>query len=80
MVPLDVPELATGLHGGRETDGVVEGDAEGLVRVLAALGTVEEVLLDVVADGEERAARRVGRGVLAVGAGDAARERSWKGR
>ena len=37
-----------------------------------ALSTVEEVGLDVVHDGEEGAARRVGRGVLAIGAGDAA--------
>ena len=47
-----------------------------LVRLSAALGTLEQVLLDVVADREERAACRVRRSVLAVGASDAASERS----
>ena len=41
-----------------------------LVRVLAALAAIEEVGLDVVASSEERAAGCVGRGVLAVGAGN----------
>ncbi len=68
-------KLAASLSGGRECDSVVEGQAEGLVGLLSAL-VVEEVLDDVVADREERAARRVGRGVLAVGARNAAGEGS----
>ncbi len=70
-------ELSTGLRRGREGDCVVEGETEGLVSLLSTL-VVEEVLLDVVADREECAARRVGRGVLAVGARNAAGERSFQ--
>lgn len=69
-------ELALRLHGGRDGDTVVESQAEGLVRLGRAQATMEEVLLEILADGEELTARRVGRGVDAVGAGDAARERS----
>ncbi len=68
-------ELATGLGSGRERDGVVESEAEGLVGLLCAL-IVEEVLHDVVPNGEEGAARRIGRSVLPVGASDAPSERS----
>lgn len=53
--------------GGGDADGVVEGEAEGLVDLLTALAAVEQVRLDVVDDGEERAAGRV-RGDLAGGA------------
>ena len=53
----------------------MEGQAERLVSLLSAL-IVEEVVDDVVTDREEGAAGRVGRGVLAVGARDAAGERS----
>ena len=68
-------ELTAGSCRGRERDRVVEGETEGLVSLLRAL-VVEEVVHDVVPDGEEGAARRVRRGVLAVRARHAARERS----
>lgn len=42
---------------------------------VVALATLEHVLLDVVADGEQVAARCVDSGVLAVGAGDALGDR-----
>ena len=45
----------------------MEGQAKGLMDVFAALAAVEQILLNVVADGEERATRRVGRGVDTVG-------------
>ena len=68
-------ELTAGFRRGRERDCVVEGETEGLVSLLRAL-VVEEVVHDVVPDREERTASRVGCGVLAVRACDAARERS----
>ena len=68
-------ELTAGFRRGRKRDCVVEGETEGLVRLLRTL-VVEEVVHDVVSDGEERTASRVGCGVLAVRACDAARERS----
>ena len=46
----------------------MEGQTKRLVNLLTALATIEEVLLDVVAHSEERAARGVGRGVNAIGA------------
>ena len=45
------------------------------MRLLRTL-VVEELSHDLVPKGEEGTTRRVGRGVLAVGAGDALRERS----
>ena len=63
---LDSPELALGLEGRGECDGVVESQAEGVVRHVVALATVEQVLLQVVTNGEKTAARRVDRAVLAV--------------
>ena len=68
-------ELTAGFRRGRERDCVVEGETEGLVGLLRTL-VVEEVVHDVVTDGEEGAARRVRCGVLAVGARNAPRERS----
>ncbi|KAH9853596.1 hypothetical protein C2E23DRAFT_111845 [Lenzites betulinus] len=56
----------------READGVVEREPERLVRLLAALAPVEEVLLEVVDDGEERAAHGVAGRVHAIGAGNSA--------
>ena len=77
-----VPELAASGDGGRDTDGVVEGQTKGLVDLLTALAAVEEVLLDVVAHSKERAAGGVGRGVHAVGASDPAGEGTyfWHGK
>ena len=54
----------------------MEGQTEGLVDVLATLAAVEQVLLDVVADGEKGAAGRVVHHVDAVGTGDTADERA----
>ena len=48
---------------------------ECLVGNVVALAAVKHVLLDVVANGEELAARRISGGVLAVGASDALGER-----
>lgn len=73
---MNLPELAARGDGRRDADGVVEGQTEGLVDLLATLAAIEQVLLDVVADSEELAARRVGSGVHAVGAGDTAGERA----
>ena len=70
-------ELAARLSGGRERDGVVEGQPERLVSLLGTL-VVEEILDDVVPNGEEGAAGRVSRGVLAVGARNAPGERSYR--
>ena len=56
----------------------MEDETEGLVGLLRAL-VVEEVGDDLIADGEEGAAGGVGRGVLAVGTGDAAGERGYEG-
>ena len=70
------PEHALGRDQRGDTDGVMEGETEGLVDVLAALAAVEQVLLDVVADGEKGAAGRVVHHVYAVGTGDTADERA----
>ena len=70
------PEHALRRDQRGDTDGVVEGEAEGLVDVLATLAAVEQVLLDVVADGEKGAAGCVVHHVDAVGTGDTADERA----
>lgn len=70
-------KLALAGQGGRETDGVVEGETEGLVHLLTALATVKQVCLDVVADGKQLAAGCVRRDVP-VGAGDTAGEGTWR--
>ena len=74
-----VPKLAASSDGGRDTNGVVEGETERFVSLLTALAAVEEVRLDVLEDGEEHAASLVGRHA-AIGASDALGERSWVGR
>ena len=71
-----IPELALGLQSGGDGDGVVEGETERLVRLLATLATVEELVLERVAESKERAAGGVGSGVDAVGASDAAGQRT----
>ena len=68
-------ELAARLSRGRERDSIVEGQTKRLVGLLGTL-VVEEILDDVVPDGEEGAARRVGRGVDAIRACDTASEGS----
>ena len=67
-------ELALLGQGGRETDGVVEGETEGLMDFLAALAAVKEVLLDVLENREQRTASRVCRCIFAVRASDTARQ------
>ena len=54
----------------------MEGEAEGLVHVLATPAVIEQVPLQVGGNREELAARRVRRRVPPVWARDAARERS----
>ena len=71
-----VPELAASGDGGRDTDGVVEGQTKGLVDLLTALAAVEEVLLNVVANSEQRTARGVRRRVHAIGASDPTGDRT----
>ena len=51
--------------------------AERLVYFLAALATIEEVLLDIITDGEQRAASRVGCSVHPAGASDAASQSTY---
>ena len=46
----------------------MEGETEGIVRNIVALTTVEEVLLEVVTDGKERAASCVRGTVDTIGA------------
>ena len=67
-------KLTASLHGGRECNGVVEGETERLVGLLSAR-IVEELGHDLVPEGEKSAAGRVGCGVLAIGASDALGER-----
>ena len=55
----------------------MESETQRLVGLFGAR-VVEEVVNDVVADGKEGAAGRVGRGVLAVGASNATSKRSCK--
>ena len=71
-------ELAVGRHRGREADRVVESQAKRLVRLLSALAAVEQVLLQVIDDGEERAARRIRRGMDTVRARDTLCECGWR--
>ena len=65
-----LPEHTAGSVGLGDTNGIVEGQTKGLVDLLAALAAVEQVLLDVVANGEQSAASGVGRGVHTVRASD----------
>lgn len=70
------PKDALSRERGGDTNGVVEGEPEGLVDVLPALAAVEQVLLYVVADSEQRTAGRVVHHVHAIGASDTADERA----
>ena len=53
---------------GRESNGVVERETEGFMGLVSALPAVEQVLLQVVADSKQAAARGVGCSVYAIGA------------
>lgn len=70
------PELATRRDGRGYPNGVVEREPKGFVHVLTALAVVEEVLLEVVGNIEQNAARGVRHDVNTVIAGDAARDSS----
>ena len=72
----NLPEDTSASDLGRDTNRVVEGETERLARLLATLATVEELVLERVAESKERAAGGVGSGVDAVGASDAAGERT----
>ena len=72
----NLPEDTSASDLGRDTNRVVEGETERLVRLLATLATVEELVLERVAESKERAAGGVGSGVDAVGASDAAGQRT----
>ena len=54
-VSTSTAELTLSNQGRRESDGVVEGEAEDFMHILAAL-VVEQVGLEIVSDGEERTA------------------------
>ena len=69
------PEFALRLQGRREPNGVVEGETEGFVNLLAT-DILEEVLLEILDDGEQGTTRRVCGGVLTAGTCDGASEGS----
>lgn len=54
------PELAASSDGGRDTNGVVESETEGLVDLLTALATVEQVGLEILDDRDQDTAGAVG--------------------
>ena len=70
----NIPEFAACGERRRKSDSVVESETERLVDVLAALAVVEQILLKVVTDREELAARGVSRRVNAVRASDTTRQ------
>lgn len=57
------------------SNGVVEGDAQGRVRIFATFAMVEKIRLDVLEDGEQSAALLVG-DALPIRTGDSADQRS----
>ena len=64
---MNIPKLALRFQGGRDRNGIMEGHAQSLMCLVAAL-VIEHVVLQVFHDGEERAALRIGDAVDAVGA------------
>ena len=54
------------LEGRGESDGIVEGKAERVMGNIVALTAVEQILLKVIANGEQRTASGVGSTVYAV--------------
>lgn len=70
----DIPEYATSLHRRREGNGIMKRETERLARLLTAR-VVQELVDDLVPDGEEGAACSISRGVLAIGTNDALGER-----
>ena len=73
----DSPELALGLESRGEGNSIVEGETERIVGDVVALSTVEQVLLEVVADRKERAAGRIDSAVDAIGAQRTLGDGSW---
>ena len=71
----DIPEYATSLHRRREGNGIMKRETERLARLLTAR-VVQELVDDLVPDGEEGAACSISRGVLAIRASDPLSERS----
>ena len=69
-----LPEDTSRSDGRRDTNRVVEGQTQRLVRLLTTLAAIEQLVLERVAQRKERAARRVRRSVDTVGTSDAARE------
>ena len=53
-----------------ETNSIVEGQTKGLMGLFTTFATIEEVLLDIVTNGEQGTAGSVQRSVLAIGAGN----------
>lgn len=51
--------------------------SKGFVDLFATLASVEQISLNVITNSEQRAAGRVGRGVLAVGARHTTGEGTW---
>lgn len=70
--------MTLGLKGGGNRDGVVEGETEGLVSFVVALTPVEEVLVQVIPNWKESAARRVGGGVDTVRTSYTLRNCAWR--
>ncbi len=64
-----MPELARGLQRRGESDGVVEGEAEGLMSLITAF-VVEEVVVQIIANSEQRTASCVRSRVDAVRTGN----------
>ena len=65
---MNAPELASRGQGGGERDGIVERQTERVMGDVVALPTVEQVLLEVISDGKETTAGRIGGTVHTIGA------------
>ena len=56
--------------GCTNADSIVEDNTKRFVDLLATFAAVKEILLDIIDDREQGTTRLVGRGVLAIGAGN----------
>lgn len=59
-------------------NGIVEGQAERFVSLSVALGTIKQILLDIVADGEQGTAGGVRSGMDTIGTSNTPRQGSYK--